>query len=122
MSQSIFLQNGSVIVHDEHDHIHVLDNCDILISDGIIARVGSDLCPPTDVEVLDCSNKIISPGFVNTHHHLWQTQLKGYGVDHCWLEYFSDGKHHLDNKSQWLTYQTSFNPSTTRLKTPTGAS
>ncbi|KAH7246588.1 hypothetical protein BKA59DRAFT_420118 [Fusarium tricinctum] len=104
MSQSIFLQNGSVIVHDEHDHIHVLDNCDILISDGIITRVGSDLCPPTDVEVLDCSNKIISPGFVNTHHHLWQTQLKGYGVDHCWLEYFSDDLLQSFNYSPEDTY------------------
>ncbi|KAF5990068.1 cytosine deaminase [Fusarium bulbicola] len=59
--------------------------------DGIIKEIGKSINPPPHAEVVDCSNKIISPGFINTHHHLWQTQLKGYGTDNCWLDYFSDG-------------------------------
>ncbi|KAM0418354.1 hypothetical protein ACHAPD_004713 [Fusarium lateritium] len=90
MSQSILLQNGSVIVHDENDRIRVLNNCDILISDGVIKEVGKNISHAKVTEVLDCANKIISPGFVDTHHHLWQTQLKGYGLNNCWLDYFSD--------------------------------
>ncbi|KAK2692704.1 hypothetical protein FoTM2_011133 [Fusarium oxysporum f. sp. vasinfectum] len=89
-STTILLQNGLVIEHGEQDSIQVVDNTDILIVDGIIKEVGKSIKPPPHAEVVDCSNKIISPGFINTHHHLWQTQLKGYGTDHCWLEYFSD--------------------------------
>ncbi|RGP81829.1 hypothetical protein FLONG3_26 [Fusarium longipes] len=90
MSERILLKNGSVIVHDDHDRIQILDNCDVLISNGVIEKVGQNISSVSDCEILDCTNKIISPGFVDTHHHLWQTQLKGYGVDNCWLEYFSD--------------------------------
>ncbi|PNP61557.1 hypothetical protein FNYG_13707 [Fusarium nygamai] len=86
---TILLQNGFVIQHDEHDSIQV-ENTDILIADGIIKEIGRSIKPPPHTEVVDCSNKIISPGFINTHHHLWQTQLKGYGTDNCWLDYFSD--------------------------------
>ncbi|KAF5664851.1 cytosine deaminase [Fusarium denticulatum] len=89
-STTILLQNGLVIQHDEHDSIQVVENTDILIVDGIIKEIGKSIKPPTHTEVVDCSNKIISPGFINTHHHLWQTQLKGYGTDNCWLDYFSD--------------------------------
>ncbi|KAH7475448.1 hypothetical protein FOMA001_g11460 [Fusarium oxysporum f. sp. matthiolae] len=89
-STTILLQNGLVIEHGEQDSVQVVDNTDILIVDGIIKEVGKSIKPPPHAEVVDCSNKIISPGFINTHHHLWQTQLRGYGTDHCWLEYFSD--------------------------------
>ncbi|RKK77886.1 hypothetical protein BFJ69_g5883 [Fusarium oxysporum] len=91
-STTILLQNGLVIEHGEQDSVQVVDNTDILIVDGIIKEVGKSIKPPPHAEVVDCSNKIISPGFINTHHHLWQTQLKGYGTDHCWLEYFSDAE------------------------------
>ncbi|RBQ81073.1 hypothetical protein FVER14953_06708 [Fusarium verticillioides] len=89
-STTILLQNGFVIQHDEHDSIQVVENTDILIVDGIIKEIGKSTKPPPHAEVVDCSNKIVSPGFINTHHHLWQTQLKGYGTDNCWLDYFSD--------------------------------
>lgn len=93
MSQNILLYNGSVIVHDEHDRVQVLDNCDVLISNGFIEQVGKDISPAKNTDIVDCTDKIISPGFVDTHHHLWQTQLKGHGLDNTWLDYFSDGEH-----------------------------
>ncbi|GKU06671.1 hypothetical protein FLAG1_09062 [Fusarium langsethiae] len=90
MSCNILLQNGSVIVHDDNNRTQVIDNCDVLISNGVIKQLRKEITPNTDLEVLDCTEKIISPGFVDTHHHLWQTQLKGHGLDNCWLDYFSD--------------------------------
>ncbi|KAM0540710.1 hypothetical protein ACHAO7_010996 [Fusarium culmorum] len=92
MSHNILLRNGSVIIHDDNDHVQVLDNCDVLISNGFIEQVGKDISSVKDTDVLDCTDKIISPGFVDTHHHLWQTQLKGYGLDNTWLDYFSDAE------------------------------
>ncbi|KAF5596759.1 5-methylthioadenosine s-adenosylhomocysteine deaminase [Fusarium subglutinans] len=91
-STIILLQNGLVLQHDEHDSIQVVENTDILIVDGVIKKIGTSVNPPPHAEVVDCTNKIISPGFINTHHHLWQTQLKGYGTDNCWLDYFSDAE------------------------------
>lgn len=93
MPQSLLLQNGLVIQHGEHDSVRAVENTDILIVDGIIKQIGKSIKPTPHAEVVDCTDKIISPGFINTHHHLWQTQLKGYGTDNCWLEYFSDGQY-----------------------------
>ncbi|MCK0167513.1 8-oxoguanine deaminase [Jannaschia sp. S6380] len=44
---------------------------DILIRDGVIAEVGEGLS--TEGEVLDASGCLVTPGLVNTHHHLYQT-------------------------------------------------
>lgn len=35
--------------------------------------------------------KIISPGFVDTHHHVWQTLLKGRHADQTLLQYLPAG-------------------------------
>jgi cytosine/adenosine deaminase-related metal-dependent hydrolase len=42
----------------------------------------------SDTEVIDCSNKIIIPGLINTHSHLAQSLLRGLAEDlplHSWL-------------------------------------
>ncbi|WP_339646943.1 8-oxoguanine deaminase [Jannaschia helgolandensis] len=44
---------------------------DILIRDGVIAGVGADLT--TVGEVVDATACLVTPGLVNTHHHLYQT-------------------------------------------------
>jgi cytosine/adenosine deaminase-related metal-dependent hydrolase len=41
--------------------------------------------------IIDCTAKIISPGFVDTHHHVWQTCLKGTHADETLLDYFPSG-------------------------------
>jgi cytosine/adenosine deaminase-related metal-dependent hydrolase len=44
---------------------------DILIRDGVIAAVGPGLV--TAGEVVEATGCVITPGLVNTHHHLYQT-------------------------------------------------
>lgn len=49
---------------------------DVLIEDGVIMAVEPDL-GEVDAEVLDASGSILLPGFVDTHRHTWETQLRG---------------------------------------------
>ena len=49
----------------------VLRDADILVRDNRIVAVGTGLDADVD-EVIDCSGKVALPGFVNTHHHLFQ--------------------------------------------------
>ncbi|MGZ2258723.1 8-oxoguanine deaminase [Roseobacter sp. A03A-229] len=60
------------------DHLVTMDDerrelrgVDILIEDGAICEIGPDL--KHDASVLDVSGCVVTPGLVNTHHHLYQT-------------------------------------------------
>lgn len=43
---------------------------DVLVADGKIAAVGTDLAPPTDTELVDATGLVIGPGFVDLHSHV----------------------------------------------------
>lgn len=42
----------------------------ILISDGLIAEIGTSVSRPEGVTVIDLSERTVSPGFIDTHVHL----------------------------------------------------
>lgn len=50
---------------------------DIRIEDGVIIEIGCDLKVKKGESLIDASQCVIYPGFVNTHHHLAQSILKG---------------------------------------------
>jgi len=50
-----------------------LSGCDLLIENGVIAEIGPDLASPPDAEVICAENCLVTPGLINTHHHLYQT-------------------------------------------------
>ena len=59
------------------DHVLTMDGAelaggDIRIQDGIITEVGFALAPG-DAERHDLTGTVVTPGLVNTHHHLYQT-------------------------------------------------
>ncbi|WP_026414001.1 amidohydrolase family protein [Actinomadura oligospora] len=55
----------------------VLGVADVLVRDGVIAAVGPGLPVPDDAEVVDASGRIVLPGFVDTHRHMWQGAIRG---------------------------------------------
>jgi cytosine/adenosine deaminase-related metal-dependent hydrolase len=52
---------------------------DIACRDGWIETVG-DVAPAPDDTVIDCGGGIVTAGFVNTHHHLYQWLTRGRAV------------------------------------------
>lgn len=90
-SSSILLRGGTLLFHDDKDHVKPLRNTDILIQANRIAKIGKSLVAPAGTELVNCSGKIISPGFVDTHHHLWQTQLKGCHAEQSVFDYLVTG-------------------------------
>jgi imidazolonepropionase-like amidohydrolase len=48
----------------------VIENGTVLITDGVITAVGSDVQLPSDVTVIDASGRWVLPGFVDAHAHV----------------------------------------------------
>ncbi|PLB45058.1 amidohydrolase [Aspergillus steynii IBT 23096] len=89
-ADSILLRNGTILQH-EGQEVRSLKECDLLIEGDKITGIGQNLAPPTGCKEVDCTSKIISPGFINGHHHLWQSQLKGRHGDQGFMEYMASG-------------------------------
>ncbi|KAI1077196.1 amidohydrolase family protein [Whalleya microplaca] len=80
MSSSVLLSGGTIIAFNkETEELNVIRNGALLIINDRIAGIYDTPHPsdvPADAEVVDCTHKIITPGFVDTHRHGWQTALK----------------------------------------------
>src|ERR671915_723216 len=48
----------------------------VAISDGVVEAVGDAARPAAD-ETVDLGGAVVTPGFVNSHHHLFQTLTRG---------------------------------------------
>ncbi|KAJ6531061.1 hypothetical protein B0H19DRAFT_1327052 [Mycena capillaripes] len=65
-----------------------IEDTSITVNQGILVIQGQRLYTTN----IDCTGKIISPGFIDTHHHVWQTQLKGRHANDLLLEYMCKGR------------------------------
>lgn len=84
MGTRLLIRNGFVVSLD--DSTGSLPDADVLVEDGVIAAVGQDLSA-ADAEVIDASDMIVLPGFVDTHRHTWQSNLRGV-LASCTLEHY----------------------------------
>jgi cytosine/adenosine deaminase-related metal-dependent hydrolase len=55
---------------------------DLRVRDGLVAAIGT-LAPEPGERIIDARGCVVYPGWVNTHHHLFQSLLKGIpaGID-----------------------------------------
>lgn len=61
--QSYLLKNGRVV------NVEYSETADVLIENGKIVSIGSNLSHKS-AEVIDCSDKLIIPGGIDTHTHM----------------------------------------------------
>ncbi len=64
--------HGAAAVLTQDPALGEIAGADIRVAQGVIAAVGRDL-PRDGAETLDVSGCIVTPGLVNTHHHLFQS-------------------------------------------------
>ena len=75
-NQDLLISGGHVVSSDPE--IGDLPRADVLIRDGRIAAVGPDLAERAPAaRVIDARGRLVLPGFVDTHRHVWQGALGG---------------------------------------------
>ncbi|WP_374945528.1 amidohydrolase family protein [Agreia sp.] len=74
-AQTTLIAGGTVLLGPPRDAR--FERVDLLIVDGKIASIGADLDRENADEVVDATGTTVIPGFVDTHHHLWETNLRG---------------------------------------------
>src|SRR3979411_1084840 len=72
------IKNGAVVTVDEARG--TLPRADVLVRDGRIAGIGPDLAA-TDAEVIDATDMIVMPGFIDTHYHMWSALGRNFTAD-----------------------------------------
>lgn len=83
--RSVVFRNATVITVDKQG---IIPNGDVLVTGDTIAEVGTKLQVPEGTIEVDATGGILTPGFVDTHRHMWQTALRGYGGDWALSQYF----------------------------------
>ncbi|MGJ8594471.1 8-oxoguanine deaminase [Sulfitobacter sp.] len=70
---TVTLLRGASTILTMDDARRELADHDILMRDGVIAGIGVGLVAPEGAEVLNAQGCLVTPGLVNTHHHLYQS-------------------------------------------------
>ena len=77
----LIVRNADVLVTMNQDR-QELSGGWIAIEAGVISAVGAPDDPmPEAGEVLDATGKIVTPGLINTHHHLYQNLTRTVAQD-----------------------------------------
>jgi cytosine/adenosine deaminase-related metal-dependent hydrolase len=71
------------------DDAHAIEyGADVLVIGDKIAGVGPHLAAPADAVEIDAAGGVLMPGMIDTHRHMWQTAMRGYGADWTLTQYF----------------------------------
>jgi cytosine/adenosine deaminase-related metal-dependent hydrolase len=82
----LVFRGGTVLTMD--DASTVLTDADVLVVDDRIAGVGPRLTVPEGTQEIDATGGIVMPGMIDTHRHMWQTAMRGYGANWTLTQYF----------------------------------
>ncbi|GAB2699119.1 amidohydrolase family protein [Kitasatospora kifunensis] len=87
-SARLLIRGGRLLTMDPD--LGDLARADILVDHGRIAEIEPDLGEVPGAEVIDATGRIVIPGFVDTHRHMWQAALRQIAPDHTLSDYFRD--------------------------------
>jgi 5-methylthioadenosine/S-adenosylhomocysteine deaminase len=79
------IRNGHVLTMDASRGD--IDAGDVHVRDGAIVAVGEGLSAP-GAELIDATDMLVLPGFVETHWHIWTTMLRSMSGDTAEYGYF----------------------------------
>jgi len=85
------------------------NNVSIVVQDGLITSINEDQTISNSFSidnVWDAGGKVLIPGFVNTHCHLFQTFMRGLGKDLTFIKWMNNSVRlmmpHLDEEAIYL--------------------
>lgn len=87
MSQKLLVKNGCVLTLDKS--IGDFSKADILIEGKKIVAIGPNI-EAEDCEVIDASDMIVMPGFVDSHRHTWESIIRNIGPDWSLVKYLEN--------------------------------
>jgi cytosine/adenosine deaminase-related metal-dependent hydrolase len=83
---SVVLRGGTLLTLDAQHT--VLRDADVLVTGDRVAAVGTGLAVPEGTREIDARDGVVMPGMIDTHRHMWQTAMRGYGADWTLTQYF----------------------------------
>lgn len=92
-ASSVLLSNASAIItfDAKTEALSVVRQGSVLVNGDRIEAIYEGDAPSSlsnDTDIVNCAGKIISPGFIDTHRHGWQTAFKTIGSNTSLAEYF----------------------------------
>jgi cytosine/adenosine deaminase-related metal-dependent hydrolase len=89
---AVLFSGGTIVAFDRAtEGLQVIRGGSLLVQDDRIVDLFDSPTPagiPDDVEIVDTAGKIITPGFIDTHRHGWQTVFKTLGSNTTLVEYW----------------------------------
>ena len=82
----LIFRNATILTMD--DAHTVFRDADLLVVGERIAAVGKGLAAPDGAIEIDATGGLLMPGMIDTHRHMWQTAMRGYGADWTLTQYF----------------------------------
>jgi cytosine/adenosine deaminase-related metal-dependent hydrolase len=83
---AMLIKGGTVLSVDRS--VGDFEQADVLVEGSRIAAVRPGISAP-DAQVIDASNTIVMPGFVDTHRHMWQGILRNILPDGSLADYIA---------------------------------
>lgn len=81
------LQNGTVLTLDPQ--LGNFQQANVMIEGAKIVAIEPNLAV-ADADIIDASNMIVMPGFIDTHRHIWEGILRNIAADAPVHEYFAN--------------------------------
>lgn len=87
---TILYDGGTIIAWDNStQRLDILRNASLLVDGNTIVQISNgSIEAPANTTMVDATDKIIGPGYIDTHNHLWQTAFRSIAADTSLALYF----------------------------------